>query len=62
MAAWEEEAALTRRTGEQTLLPVLLLLRAAGIPSVEGTPGNTVAASGLERAICTGRARVSHRK
>ena len=37
VAAWEEEAALTQRTGEATLLRVSLLLRAAGIPSVEGT-------------------------
>ena len=35
--AWEEEAALTRRAGEPTLLRVSLLFRAAGIPSVEGT-------------------------
>jgi hypothetical protein len=37
VAACEEEAALTRRTGEPTLLRILLLFRAAGIQSVEGT-------------------------
>ena len=30
VAAWEEEAVLTGRTGEATLLRVLLLFRAAG--------------------------------
>ena len=41
VAAWEEEAALTRRTGEPALLRVSILFMAAGIPS---RSGNSVAA------------------